>query len=85
MLNKLSNKKKLNNENIFIFGIKPKFPSEEYGYFLTKKNKKNINEVIRFIEKPPEKINITVKISNLPNNIKNEANNLAGVPIFCQF
>ena len=51
----ISNKKNLNNENIFIFGIKPKFASEEYGYFLSKKNKKNINKVIRFIEKPPEK------------------------------
>ena len=29
----ISNKKNLNNENIFIFGIKPKFASEEYGYF----------------------------------------------------
>ena len=51
----ISNKKNLNNENIFIFGIKPKFASGEYGYFLSKKNKKNINEVIRFIEKPTEK------------------------------
>ena len=45
-------KKNLNNKNIFIFGIKPTNPSSEYGYFYTKKNNKNINKVIRFIEKP---------------------------------
>ena len=44
-------KKYLSNKNIFIFGIKPTNPSSEYGYFLTKKNKK-INQVIKFIEKP---------------------------------
>ena len=31
------NKSNLNEENIFIFGIKPINPSSEYGYFLTKK------------------------------------------------
>ena len=31
-------KKYLDNNNIFIFGIKPTSPSSEYGYFLTKKN-----------------------------------------------
>ena len=31
------NKKHLNEDNIFIFGIKPKSPSSQYGYFLTKK------------------------------------------------
>ena len=46
------NKKNLNTQNIFIFGIKPKNPSSEYGYFLTKKIKKNINKVTKFIEKP---------------------------------
>ena len=44
-------KKYLTNKNIFIFGIKPTIPSSEYGYFLTKKNKK-INSVKKFIEKP---------------------------------
>ena len=48
------NKKNLNNQNIFIFGIKPTSPSSEYGYFLTKKIKENINKVTRFIEKPKE-------------------------------
>ncbi len=46
------NIKYLNNENIFIFGIKPTSPSKDYGYFLTKKDRKNTNKVIKFIEKP---------------------------------
>ena len=41
------NQKKLTQNNIFIFGIKPTMPSSEFGYFLTKNNK-----VSRFIEKP---------------------------------
>ena len=48
----IRNKNKLNDQNIFIFGIKPTNPSSEYGYFLTKKIKKNINKVTKFIEKP---------------------------------
>ena len=31
--------KKLTQNNIFIFGIKPTMPSSEFGYFLTKNNK----------------------------------------------
>ena len=46
------NKKYLNDDNIFIFGIKPNSPSSQYGYFLTKKSSKDINKVVRFIEKP---------------------------------
>ena len=46
------NKKYLTDQNIFIFGIKPKSFSSEYGYFLTKKNSSNHNKVIKFIEKP---------------------------------
>ena len=46
------NKRNLNSKNIYIFGIKPTNPSSEYGYFLTKKIKKNINKVTKFIEKP---------------------------------
>ena len=46
------NKSNLDNQNIFVFGIKPTNPSSEYGYFLTKKIKKNINKVTKFIEKP---------------------------------
>jgi len=45
------NKNFLNNENIFIFGIKPTFPSSEFGYFLSVK-KKYIFKVKKFIEKP---------------------------------
>ena len=48
----IKNKKNLTNQNIFIFGIKPTSPSSEYGYFLSKKSKKNINKVVKFIEKP---------------------------------
>ena len=43
------NQKKLTDNNIFIFGIKPTMPSSEFGYFLTKNTK-----VTRFIEKPKE-------------------------------
>ena len=46
------NKKHLDENNIFIFGIKPNFPSSQYGYFLTKKIPKGINRVAKFIEKP---------------------------------
>ena len=56
IFNKAINKNKANltNQNIFIFGIKPISPSSEYGYFLTKKIKGNINKVTRFVEKPTE-------------------------------
>ena len=52
--NKVINKNKnfLTDQNIFIFGIKPTEPSSEYGYFLTKKVKGNINKLVKFIEKP---------------------------------
>ena len=48
------NKTNLTDQNIFIFGIKPTSPSSEYGYFITKKIKANINKVTKFIEKPKE-------------------------------
>jgi len=56
IFNKVINKNKSNltDQNIFIFGIKPTSPSSEYGYFLTKKVKRNINKVTKFIEKPKE-------------------------------
>ncbi|MDB4141184.1 sugar phosphate nucleotidyltransferase [Candidatus Pelagibacter sp.] len=56
IFNKAINKNKANltDQNIFIFGIKPTAPSSEYGYFLTKKIKGNINKVTKFIEKPKE-------------------------------
>ena len=46
------NKSRLNDQNIFIFGIKPSFISSDYGYFVTKKIKNNMQKVVRFIEKP---------------------------------
>ena len=48
------NKNNLTDQNIFIFGVKPTSPSSEYGYFVTKKIKGNINKVTKFIEKPKE-------------------------------
>jgi mannose-1-phosphate guanylyltransferase/mannose-6-phosphate isomerase len=56
IFNKAIKKNKINltDKNIFIFGIKPTAPSSEYGYFITKKIKGNINKVIKFIEKPTE-------------------------------
>ena len=48
-------KKYLDGNNIFIFGIKPISPSPEYGYFLTKRISKNLNKVVKFIEKPDKK------------------------------
>ena len=46
------NKRYLDSNNIFIFGIKQKIPSSEYGYFLYKKINNNLNKVTQFIEKP---------------------------------
>ena len=48
------NKSNLNENNIFVFGVKPKSPISDYGYFLTKKIKGNINKVTKFVEKPIE-------------------------------
>ena len=48
------NKKFLTNKNIFIFGIKPNMPSDQFGYFTIKKGKKP-NKVCRFLEKPNQK------------------------------
>ncbi len=47
----LKNKKYLSDKNIFIFGIKPINPSDQFGYFYTKRKKK-LNCVIKFLEKP---------------------------------
>ena len=48
----LSNQKNLSSKNIFIFGVKPKNSSSNYGYLINKKINKNFNKVINFIEKP---------------------------------
>ena len=50
-----NHKKYLDDNNIFIFGIKPSSPSTEYGYFLTKKISSQISKVDKFIEKPNKK------------------------------
>ena len=58
----VKNKSNLDDQNIFIFGIKPTNPSSEYGYFLTKKIKGNLNKVTKFIEKPNQsKAKIIIK------------------------
>ncbi len=44
-------KRYLSNANIFIFGIKPNSPSDQFGYFLTKR-KKDFDIVTNFLEKP---------------------------------
>ena len=49
------NIKNLSENNIFIFGIKPNTPSDQFGYFTTSKLKKNKNKVNKFIEKPKKK------------------------------
>jgi len=55
-------KKYLNENNVFIFGIKPVSPSSEYGYFLTKRTEKKLNKVYRFIEKPKKnKLRLIIK------------------------
>jgi len=41
---------KTNKETLFLFGIKPEYPSQEYGYIRKRKGK------IKFIEKPSIKI-----------------------------
>ena len=41
----------LDKKNIFVFGIKPKNASDQFGYFLTRRKKK-FNTVYKFIEKP---------------------------------
>ncbi len=55
------NKKFLNNKNLFIFGIKPNSPSDQFGYFITKRKNK-FNCVSKFIEKPKKtKAKIIIK------------------------
>ena len=61
--------KYLNENNIFIFGIKPISPSSEYGYFLTKKISKYIHKVHKFIEKPNKnKLKIVLKKNGYMNS-----------------
>ena len=46
------NVKYLNDFEIFLFGIKPKTPSDQYGYFITRKKNSSVNKIIKFLEKP---------------------------------
>ena len=63
------NKKFLSNKNVFIFGIKPNVASDQYGYFITKRDKKNFNMVSKFIEKPKSsKANKIIKKGGLWNS-----------------
>jgi len=63
------NKNLLSGDNIFIFGIKPKSLSSEYGYFLSEKKPRNINKVYKFIEKPNKnKLNIIHKKKGYMNS-----------------
>ncbi len=62
------NKIHLNNNNIFIFGIKPKIPSSEYGYFLSKKTPDKLNKVFKFIEKPNKnKVKVIIRNNGYMN------------------
>ncbi len=58
----LRQKNSWNKKDIFIFGIKPEYPSTQYGYFLTKKKINGKNLISKFIEKP--KLQIAKKIIN---------------------
>jgi mannose-1-phosphate guanylyltransferase len=49
----LKNLDKLNHDNIFVFGIKPKEASDQFGYILSKKNSMMVS---KFVEKPKIKI-----------------------------
>ncbi len=63
------NIKFLNAKNIFVFGVKPTAPSENYGYFLSKKNKLGFNQVLKFIEKPNKlKAKLIIKKSGYWNS-----------------
>ena len=65
----IKHKKYLDDDNIFIFGIKPNSPSSEYGYFLSKKVLKNLNKVNKFIEKPNKnKLKIIIKKKGYMNS-----------------
>jgi len=48
----ISHEKYLNKKDILIFGIKPKSPSDQYGYFLLEKKRRGPKKVKKFIEKP---------------------------------
>ena len=59
----------LNKNNIFLFGIRPSNPSNQYGYLNIKKVGKNLNKVVKFVEKPPvKKAKLLIKRNSLWNS-----------------
>ena len=59
----------LNNKNIFLFGIRPTNPSNQYGYLNVKKAGKNLKKVVKFVEKPSvKKAKFLIKRNNLWNS-----------------
>ena len=48
----ISHKNYWNKKDLFIFGIKPKSPSDQYGYFLPENKNTKISKVKKFLEKP---------------------------------
>ena len=46
----ISNKKHLNDNNIFIFGIKPTSPTSEYGYFLKKRFQETLIKLLGLLK-----------------------------------
>jgi len=62
-------KQHLDDDNIFIFGIKPTSFSSAYGYFLSKKNLQGLDKVYKFIEKPKKnKLNFIIKRKGYMNS-----------------
>ena len=62
-------KQHLDDDNIFIFGIKPTSFSSAYGYFLSKKNLQGLDKVYKFIEKPKKKkLNFIIKKKGYMNS-----------------
>jgi len=65
----IKHKKYLDDDNIFIFGIKSNSPSSEYGYFLTESVSKKLNKVNKFVEKPNKnKLKIIIKKKGYMNS-----------------
>ena len=59
----------LNNNNIFLFGIRPTNPSNQYGYLNVKKVRKNLKTVVKFVEKPSvKKAKLLIKRNSLWNS-----------------
>ncbi len=48
----IKNTNSINDKDIYLFGIKPNYPSSQYGYLITKRDKNNVIKVKKFVEKP---------------------------------